>query len=120
MTASAMWHVAIIVMAYMRWFTVSLPVLFFAGLAQGFAMITMTMMILTLTPAEMRGRVLGLRHLAVYGLPLGLFFSGFVAQRYGVSVALVVNGVAGIGALALATLRWPGLLRPTAHESVGH
>ena len=119
MAASALWHVAIIVMAYMRWFTVSLPVLFFAGLAQGFAMITMTMMILTLTPAEMRGRVLGLRHLAVYGLPLGLFLSGFVAQRYGVSVALVVNGVAGLGALLLATLRWPGLLRPAAQESAG-
>ena len=119
MAASVLWHVSVIVIAFVRWFTVSLPILFFAGLSQGFAMITMTMMILTLTSAEMRGRVLGLRHLAVYGLPLGLFFSGFVAQRYGVSVALVVNGVAGIGGLALATLRWPGLLRPTAQEGAG-
>lgn len=119
MAASALWHVSSIVIAYVRWFTVSLPILFFAGLAHGFAMITMTMMILTLTRAEMRGRVLGLRHLAVYGLPLGLFLSGFVAQRYGVSVALVVNGVAGLGALLLATLRWPGLLRPAAQESAG-
>lgn len=114
MAASALWHVGIIAVAYMKSFTVSLPFLFFTGLAQAFSMILMTMMILTITPVEMRGRVLGLRQLAVYGLPLGLLFSGFVAQRYGVSVALVVNGVVGLGALVLATMRWSEMVRPPA------
>ena len=115
MAASALWHVGVIVVAYVRSFTLSLPVLFFTGMAQAFSMIMMTMMILTLTRVEMRGRVLGLRQLAVYGLPLGLLFSGFVAQRYGVSVALVVNGVVGLGALVLAATRWSEMMRPPAH-----
>lgn len=113
------WHVGVIVVAYMRWFIVSLPVLFFAGMAQAFTMITMTMMLLTLAPAEVRGRVLGLRHLAVYGLPIGLFLSGFIAQRWGVSVALVVDGIVGLGALALAVLLWPGIVRQPAREGAG-
>ena len=67
---SVLWHVGILVMAYMKWFYPALPVLVLVGMAQSFAMVTMAMMILKYTSTEMRGRVLGLRQLAVYGLSL--------------------------------------------------
>jgi hypothetical protein len=70
-------------------------------------MVTMAMMILRYTSPEMRGRILGLRQLAVYGLPLGLLLSGYVAEDFGIFVALVLNGVIGIVLLLLALWFWP-------------
>ena len=107
---SILWHVGILVMAYMKWFYPALPVLVLIGMSQAFAMVTMAMMILKYTATDMRGRVLGLRQLAVYGLPIGLLLSGYLAERNGVFSALIVNGVVGLVLLALSLMKWPGLL----------
>ena len=107
---SVLWHVGILVMAYMKWFYPALPVLVLTGMSQAFAMVTMAMMILKYTATDMRGRVLGLRQLAVYGLPIGLLLSGYLAERNGVFSALIVNGVVGLVLLALSLMKWPGLL----------
>ena len=107
---SILWHIGILVMAYMQWFAISLPVLFFVGISQSFAMVTMAMMLLKYTSEEMRGRVLGLRQLAVYGLPVGVLISGFVAENAGASLALIFNGVLGLVILLFAILKWPEML----------
>ena len=107
---SILWHIGILVMAYMQWFAISLPVLFFVGISQSFAMVTMAMMLLKYTSEEMRGRVLGLRQLAVYGLPVGVLISGFVAENAGASLALIFNGVLGLFILLFAILKWPEML----------
>tara|TARA_B100000686_G_scaffold45183_2_gene47838 strand:- start:5259 stop:6419 length:1161 start_codon:yes stop_codon:yes gene_type:complete len=107
---SILWHIGILVMAYMQWFAISLPVLFFVGISQSFAMVTMAMMLLKYTSEEMRGRVLGLRQLAVYGLPVGVLISGFVAENAGASLALIFNGVLGLFILVFAILKWPEML----------
>ena len=107
---SVLWHAGILVMAYMKWFYPALPVLVLVGMAQSFAMVTMAMMILKYTSIEMRGRVLGLRQLAVYGLPIGLLLSGYLAERNGVFSALIVNGMVGLVLLALSLMRWSSLL----------
>ena len=39
---------------------------------------------------------MGLRSLAVYGLPIGLLLSGAMADRLSVKVALIVNATVGI------------------------
>jgi MFS family permease len=108
---SICWHIGILIMAYMQWFYVSLPVLFFVGISQSFAMVTMAMMLLKYTSAEMRGRVLGLRQLAVYGLPVGVLISGFIAENSGASLALMFNGLIGLFILVLAIVKWPEMLK---------
>ena len=97
-------------MAYMQWFYISLPVLFFIGISQSFAMVTMAMMLLKYTSEEMRGRVLGLRQLAVYGLPVGVLISGFIAENSDASLALIFNGILGLFILVLAIFKWPEML----------
>ncbi len=93
---SIAWHAGVAVLAGSKLFGVSLGVLAFAGLAQSFTMVTMSIMLLTSTPAHIRGRMLGLRSLAVYGLPLGLLASGAIADTLGITFALIGNGVIGI------------------------
>ena len=59
---------------------------------------------------EMRGRVMGVRMLAVYGLPVGLVVGGWLIERYGVQAAITGFAVGGLIATGLAAIRWPSLL----------
>lgn len=90
------WHVSILALALVAWFGPAMGVLALAGLAQSFTMVTMSMLLLSVTSPEIRGRVMGLRSLAVYGLPLGLLASGFLAEILGAPLALALNGLVGI------------------------
>ncbi|MXY47100.1 MAG: MFS transporter [Chloroflexi bacterium] len=93
---SVAWHAAIGAIAATTLFNVSLGLLAFVGLAQSFTMVTMSILLLGSTPTEIRGRMMGLRSLAVYGLPLGLLASGAIAETLGITFALVGNGIIGI------------------------
>ena len=101
---SIAWHAGIAMLAGSAWFTASLGVLAFAGITQSFTMVTMSILLLGSTPTDIRGRMMGLRSLAVYGLPLGLLASGVLADTVGITFALVGNGVIGIVATAVIVL----------------
>ena len=101
---SVAWHAAIAALAGATLFNVSLGVLAFAGLAQSFTMVTMSILLLGSTPTDIRGRMMGLRSLAVYGLPLGLLASGAVADTLGINFALIGNGIIGIVVTAVIVL----------------
>ena len=90
------WHGMILIISQMQWFEVTVPMLALAGFSQSFTMVTMAMLLLGETSSNIRGRVMGIRSLAVYGLPLGLLAFGGIAERYGASITLVINGVIGI------------------------
>ena len=108
---SVAWHAAIVVLAASTLFNVSLGVLALAGLVQSFTMVTMSILLLVSTPTEMRGRMLGLRSLAVYGLPLGLLASGAIADTVGITFALIGNGVIGIAITVAIVLALRGIWR---------
>ena len=93
---SVAWHAAIAALAASTLFNASLALLAFAGLVQSFTMVTMSILLLGSTPTEIRGRMMGLRSLAVYGLPLGLLASGAIADTLGIQLALLGNGAIGI------------------------
>ncbi|MCH7802163.1 MAG: MFS transporter [Chloroflexi bacterium] len=90
------WHFAMMFVAFSQWFGPSLILLALTGVSQSVAMVTMSMTILSATSPEVRGRVMGLRSLAVYGLPIGLLLSGALADGSSVKVALIVNASVGI------------------------
>ncbi len=108
---SVAWHAAIVVLAASTLFNVSLGVLALAGLVQSFTMVTMSILLLVSTPTEMRGRMLGLRSLSVYGLPLGLLASGAIADTVGITFALIGNGLIGIAITAVIVLALRGIWR---------
>jgi len=58
-------------------------------------------------PDELRGRVMSLYTLVWGGIfPLSAFMVGAISERWGVSTAFFVNGVAGLAMLALVALWW--------------
>jgi len=105
------WHIGLLVFAFLPSLAWSLPVLALFGVSTSVAMITMQTVLMTSTTSEFRGRVMGVRALAVYGLPLGLVGGGWMAEQYGVRTSLVALGGLGLAMTAAAVLRWRLLLR---------
>ena len=99
------WHMAILSLASIVGFQSALGVLALAGLAQSLTMVSMSTLLLSIPGPEIRGRVMGLRSLAVYGLPLGLLASGALADLMGASVTFAISGGMGI-ILGVAILLW--------------
>lgn len=117
--ASLAWHGSLFLFAQSNWFGSSLGILAITGLVQSFTMVTMTILLLGVTTPELRGRVMGVRSFAVYGLPMGLLLSGAAADAYGAPAALMLNGAIGIGFTGLIALRIQGLwgVRETAMQA---
>jgi MFS family permease len=85
--------VLIIAFAVTRYLPLSLAVAFFAGACiVGVVSLYSSLVQLTTTDA-MRGRVMSIFMLAFRGgMPLGNLIAGIVAERYSITLALVVNG----------------------------
>jgi len=87
------------------WFGVSLALLPFAGLSQSFFQVTSNMLLLRVTPNEFRGRVMGIRSMAIYELPLGLLMTGAIADLWSAPLALAIDASIGLGLSLLITLK---------------
>lgn len=83
-----------------------------AGCAQSLCMVPMAVMLLHSAGARFRGRVMGVRMLAIYGLPLGLMAAGWLIERYG--FAATASGYCAVGLLLTAAIgvRWRAALWP--------
>lgn len=83
----------------------ALVVLMCAGMAQAVSLTSMTLMLLSTSSSEMRGRVMGLRSMAVAPLFLGSLISGALAQQMGAPVATLVFSAFSVG-VTLCVMPW--------------
>ena len=108
---AVVWHLGILVLSQTSWFGAALAILALSGLAQALSMVTMSILLLGNTSADIRGRIMGLRSLAVYGLPIGLLISGGIADGVSVAAALAINGIVGMVVTVAIVLRFRGVWR---------
>lgn len=87
-------------------------VLLFAGLAQSLSLVPMSVMLLQGAGARFRGRVMGLRMLAIYGLPLGLMGAGALIDRFGFALATTLLCSTGLVLTLAIAVRWRADLWP--------
>ena len=69
-------------------------------------MIALAVILLRVTPEAFRGRVMGVRILAVYGLPTGLLGYGFFIDSFGFVPAMTLGSLAGLALTAVIAVRW--------------
>ena len=77
-----------------------------AGFVQSLAMISMAVTLLNITDKKFRGLVMGVRMLAVYGLPVGLIGSGLLIQSFGYSNTVTFYGVGGFIISCVIAFKW--------------
>jgi len=77
---------------------------------QSVAMISLAAWLLIVVDDRFRGRVMGVRMLAVYGLPLGLMAAGALIDLIGYTPTIAALTVTGLVFTALIGLRWRAAL----------
>ncbi|MGH7396495.1 MAG: MFS transporter, partial [Candidatus Rokuibacteriota bacterium] len=119
---TAIWYVLLIGFGHAQSMSLGLLLLFAAGFVQSVAMISMTATLLTAAREGFRARVMGVRMLAVYGLPLGLLASGALIERVGYPLTITALAVAGLLVTVLIGVKWRAAMwqrkpRPTGTRS---
>lgn len=81
-------------------------VLFVAGFVQSFCMIPMAVLLLRIAEPAFRGRVMGVRMLAVYGMAVGLLAAGPLVEHAGFAVTGTIFSLIGIVFTVLIGVYW--------------
>ena len=99
-----MWYVMIVIFTVAETKLSGIIILVFVGIAHSFGMVSMAAALLEKTDQLVRGRVMGVRVLAVYGVPLGLLGSGFLIESIG--FVLFIWIYAGVGTCFTLLIGW--------------
>jgi len=83
-----------------------MAMLVLVGIAQSFCMVPMAVLLLRTADPAFRGRVMGVRMLAVYGLPLGLLLSGPLIEHIGFAMTGSLYSAIGIVFTFVIAGRW--------------
>jgi predicted MFS family arabinose efflux permease len=100
------WYVLLLLFGQTDHLTSGMASLVLAGFAQNICTIPMFVMMLKVAPEEYRGRVMGVRMLAIYGLPLGLMLAGPLIEHFGFPLTNLIMVTTGLAMLALVSLIW--------------
>jgi Major Facilitator Superfamily len=103
---AAMWYAVLLAFGFVERLGGGLAALFVAGIVQSVAMISMAAWLLAVVGDRFRGRVMGVRMLAVYGLPLGLLAAGALINLIGYTRTVTALAVTGLAFTALIGVRW--------------
>ena len=108
--ASAAWFALDLVFAFTSNLYMGMLVLMLAGFVQSLCMTPLAAVMLRATDPAFHGRVMGMRMLAIWGLPIGLLASGPLVENIGyVATAWVYSALGLILTLAIA-LYWRNAL----------
>ena len=77
--------------------TFGLVLLFATGFVQSFCLTPLAAIMLRSSEEAMRGRVMGVRMLAIWGLPLGLLAAGPLIELFGYRATTLLYGGLGAG-----------------------
>jgi MFS family permease len=107
---AVLWYVMLLVFGFQHTLTGGIAALIVAGVAQSFSLVPMSAVLLRHSEERYRGRVLGIRMFAIYGLPLGLLAAGPLITQFGFAVMASLYCVFGIAATSAIALRWQPML----------
>lgn len=106
------WYAALLIFVNLESPISGRMVLVIAGVSQSLSLVPMSVLLLHGAGERFRGRVMGVRMLAIYGVPIGLLAAGALIERLGfVTTASLYCLVGAVLTLAIA-LHWREALWP--------
>jgi MFS family permease len=100
------WHVLLLALAHTQNMSTGIACLFAIGFAQSLSVIALAVILLGTAAPQFRGRVMGLRMLAIYGHPMGLLAAGALIGRIGFPATATLYGVAGLAIVLGIVICW--------------
>jgi predicted MFS family arabinose efflux permease len=100
------WFAMLLVFAHVRSLGGGIACLTVIGLAQSMSVVALAVILMRTAAPQFRGRVMGVRMLAIYGHPVGLLIAGALIERIGFTATATTFGLVGIVTTSLVILRW--------------
>lgn len=100
------WYAMTLLFSQMQSLGAGIVMLLLAGLAQSLGMVSMAAMLLRSSEERFRSRVMGIRMLAIYTLPLGLLASGPLIEHFGFRAMATAYCMVGLVLTLWIGIRW--------------
>ena len=110
MVACGAWFVMLAAFAQMPTLAGGLAMLVVAGCAQSFGLVPMAALLLRNSNERFRGRMMGLRMFAIYGLPIGLLIAGPIIEHFSYRAMATLYCAIGIAFTLLIGARWSAVV----------
>jgi MFS family permease len=104
--ATVMWYAALLVFAQIQTVPAAIVCLMLAGFSQSLTMISIAVILMRTASEHFRGRVMGVRMLAIYSLPLGLLAAGGLIDEIGFAATGTLYAAAGLALMLAIVLHW--------------
>jgi MFS family permease len=104
--ATLAWYAMLMVFVELRTMPVAMACLVLAGIAQSMSMISAAVILMRTASAHLRGRVMGVRMMVIYGLPLGLLAAGSLIDLIGYSATGTLYAALGFISMTAIALHW--------------
>jgi len=104
--AAAVWHFSLLLFAFTTSRNQGIALLYIAGFAQSLSMLSLSAMLLKTTQAALFGRIMGVRMLAIYTLPMGLMLAGLLIPEFGFITTAAGYAITGLVFTFLIAVVW--------------
>ena len=104
--ATIMWYAMLLVFAQMQTVPAAMACLMLAGFSQSLCMISIAVILMRSSSEHFRGRVMGVRMMVIYGLPLGLLAAGSLIDGIGFAATGTLYAAAGMALMMAIVLHW--------------
>lgn len=104
--STLVWYAMLIVFAHLQSMETAIVGLLLIGFSQSLCMISLAVILMRTAAAHFRGRVMGVRMLVIYGLPLGLLAAGSLIDQLGFAATATLYAAAGLALMLGIALHW--------------
>ncbi len=115
--AAVVWHALLLVFTQMQTLPGGIAIILVTGVFQSLAMVSLTVILVRESGPRFRGRVMGVRMMAIYSLPVGLLIAGALIERIGFATTATLYAALGLACTIIIALRWREHMWPAVQPS---
>jgi predicted MFS family arabinose efflux permease len=104
--AAVAWYAMLFVFAEIQTVPAAMACLMLAGFSQSLTMISIAVILMRSASEHFRGRVMGVRMMVIYGLPLGLLAAGSLIDLIGFAATGTLYAASGLALMLVIVLHW--------------
>jgi MFS family permease len=104
--STVVWYATLLVFVQIQTMPAAILCLMLAGFSQSLAMISIAVILMRTATEHFRGRVMGVRMLAIYSLPIGLLAAGSLIGEIGFAATGTLYAAAGLALMLAIVLHW--------------
>lgn len=103
---TSLWYLMLLMFSQMQSIPAAMACLTLGGIVQSMSMIAIAVILMQTAGERFRGRVMGVRMLTIYGLPIGLMAAGSLIDAVGFAATIMIYVALGLSMLMAIALHW--------------